>query len=396
MFRSINYKIYFRTNQPHVNNHKPCGVVQYDMAKHKGRFQKSFTIEVQKSLHMNLTVLKFESIYTGSLHLRCTSVGMAISAVSKNNIQTRVLVCVGDAIFRTIIYSHKVQCILSNRVVDSKLHVAFLYQVAVWSSLTYVEFGGMLAQSKFQEFTVNSTGNPYSLQPPIRLSRIYLQATFDQQIYLNTYANRYCTDSIAATKLFDGPVLKYDEMICKTNNLLDSTDMIQLFSYLGTFVIVITFLEDTSYSNVDYHVEYKMQEIKAVDVNLALQERYILNINTKHIDIYHQQWLFKSPYSIKLTMLENRRFAGYTENCQYGAFQLKEITEYNYKREFGPFCTTHFGIPLMDGKSWYIGQRLARLTIWAFRGYFDIDIDIAIELTRCEGVNDVQSYLPCR
>ena len=389
--------IYFRANQPPVKDNKPCGVVQHDLTNHDREFFNIITIEVQKSLHMNLTVVKFDSIYTGSLHLQCSSYGMGITAVSKGNVRSKLLVCVGDAIFSTLIYSHKAECKIRNLVVDSKLRVALLYQAAVWSPLMFVMPENMLAQSNIQNLTLSGTGNLSSFHNDlIKLSRIRIDVTFEQQINITAYVNKHCTDSIAATKLFDGPILKYDEIICKMNNLLDRTDIVQLFSYLGTSGIIITFLEDTSYSNVHYNVEYKMQEIKAVDVNLAQQERYILNISTKHTDVYQQQWLIKSPYSIKLTMLKNRRFVGYTEHCKYGAFFVKEITKYTYERSFGPFCTSDFGLPLMDGKSWYIGQRSARLTIWAFRGYFDIDIDIAIELTKCEGVNNVYSYLPCR
>ena len=380
-----------------MSNKKPCGVVQYEITDHEEEFMKTITIDVQKSLHINLTVVKFDSFYNGSLHLKCLSYGMNIRAVSTNSRTiNRLQVCVGDVIFTTIIYAHKVECIIKNLVVNSKLSISFLYQVAAWSSLTYVRSDPMFALSNFQESTLNLTNNLYSFQQPFKLSIISIHTTYDKQINISAYVNRHCTDAMAATKLFDGPMLKYDLMICKMNSWLVNKDMVQLFSYLGTHIITISYLEDTSYTDVHYHVEYKMQEIKAIDANLALQERHILNINTEHTDIYQQQWLITSPYSIRLTMIKNRRFAGYTYRCQYGAFQLKEITNYKFEREFGPFCSSDFGIPLMDGKSWYIGQRSARFTIWAYRGYFDMDIDIAIELTKCEGVNDVHSYLPCR
>ena len=380
-----------------MNNKQPCGAVQYDVSDYDQQFFVQFTIEVAKSLHMNLTVVTFDSIYTGSLDLSCTSLGMYISEISGNSsTSSRILVCVGDAIYRTIIYSHKVEFIIKNVVADSKLHVAFLYQAVLWPMLTNVMAKNIMAQSKLQEFELDSTGSLRSFHQHFKLSTIYIGATYDKQISLNASVNRHCTDSIAATRLFDGPILRYDVMLCKTNNSIVSKDMVEFFSYLGTYDITITYLRDRSHTNVHYYIDYKMLEIKAIDVNLALHEKYILNINTKHTDIYHQQWLIRSPYSIKLTMLENRRFVGYTRDCKFGAFQLKEITKYNFEREFGPFCTSDFGIPLMDEKSWYIGQRWARFTIWAFRGYFDMDIDIAIELTKCEGVNDVHSYLPCR
>ena len=380
-----------------MSHKKPCGAVQYEIIDHTEAFMKTITIDVQKSLHINLTVVKFDSIYTGSLDLHCFSYGMMIRAVSTDSrTKNRIVVCVGDAIFTRTIHAHKVECIIKNKVVNSKLSISFLYQVSAWSSLTYIKSDPLFAMSNFKEFKLNLTNNLYSFQQPFMLSRISIHTTYDKQINISAYVNRHCTDAMAATKLFDGPMLRYDLMICKMNSWLVNKDMVQLFSYLGTHVIMISYLEDTSYTDVHYHVEYKMQEIKAIDTNLALQERYILNINTEHTDVYQQQWLITSPYSIKLTMLKNRRFAGYTYNCQFGAFHLIEITNYRFEREFGPFCSSDFGIPLMDGKSWYIGQRSARFTIWAYRGYFDIDIDIAIELTKCEGINDVHSYLPCR
>ena len=390
--------IYFRAKHSLVNNNKPCGVVQYDLTDYEDDFIEIITIEVQKSFHINLTVVKFDSIYTGSLDLHCRSYSLLISAfVTNSNTHDTIQVCVGEAASTRIIYSHKVKCKYTNLVVDSKMNIAFLYQVAsLSSSFVHVLPDLMLAQSRFQEFALNMAANLHSFHQQFMLTKLMIGGIYEKQIYINTYVNRHCTDPTAATKLFDGPRLKYDVTLCKMNSSLVSRDMVQLLSYLGTYFIVISYLEDTSYTNVHYLIEYKIQRFEAIDVKLALQERYILNINTKHTDIYHKQWFIKSPYSIKLTMLENRRFVGYTRACSFGGLYLKEITAYKYVRAFGPFCTSDFGIPLMDRKSWYIGQRSARLTIWAFRGFFDMDIEIAIELTKCEGINDVYSYIPCR
>ena len=226
------------------------------MSDYDYEFFEILTIEVPKSFHVNLTVVKFNSIYTGSLDLHCSAYGMAISAIPTNIVTSaRILVFVGVAIFNTIILSYKVECRIRNIVVDSKLHVVLHYPVAALSSLMYVSPDLLFAQSKFQEFSLNSTSLLYSFQQPFKISRISIDATYDKQIYIKTYVNRDCTDFIAATKLFDGPLLRYNVMICKTNSSLVGKGMVQLFSHLGTYSLTITYLEDTTYTESESESE---------------------------------------------------------------------------------------------------------------------------------------------
>ena len=177
-----------------------------------------------------------------------------------------------------------------------------------------------------------------------------------------------------------------------------------------TFVNGSLFLETTYFkSRIKLHIdEYtaSMKNRSLFVLNVVRIEHQVQLLHTNsNVTIKHQGLLMYKMFrfdtnssvfpNVSFTI---RKFEGINEGgCNFGGYTIKHFVNHKLLNPFllGPYCTdAASSVLLIDGLKYLVfGVHESYLIIYAYGPYYEIDIDVLVQATECEGI--VEPVMAC-
>ena len=171
------------------------------------------------------------------------------------------------------------------------------------------------------------------------------------------------------------------------------------------------FLETTYYKSLiklhidEYNTSLKSRALVVLTLIPIEHQTQLLSTNS-NVTINHQGLIMYKifRFNTNSSIFPNvsfaiRKFKGINEGgCNFGGFAIKHLVNHKLFNPalLGPYCTdAASNIPLIDGIPYLVfGVHETYLIIYAYGPYYEIDINVVVQATECEGI--VEPVMTCQ
>ena len=306
-------------------------------------------------------------------------------------------VCGGSPPFTMHVASHNLFFFCTNRIVGYNISYHFSY-----TAVDPLEVLPLLVDKTFTSFypylKVIYIEKPIKFDNETMLNIWHIRSFRGEQIIMKAGIN---TAGESGIKIMDGPLSVYERFISISDhpNNQDSKRIKDQFNYTATFhVSVICHVKEV----VLYPVRLLSFDIiklpyKAINMPHGLESKRYLNVNSSIKAAYYERWRISTTQPVVIEFREVRKFLGYYDKCAYGGFVIQESLAGSFEDDFSdltflyePICTRFGSEPLVNGiNSFQLRENQSSLIVYAYRGFFDIDITVRLRTTGCMGITNL-------
>ena len=308
-------------------------------------------------------------------------------------------VCGGSPSFTMYVASHNVLFFCTNRIVGYNISYHFSY-----TAVDPLEVLPLIVGRTFTSFypylkTIYAE-NLIKFDNETMLNIWHIRSFLGEQVLIKVGIN---TAGESGMKIMDGPLSVYERLISISDhpNSQDSKRVKNQFNYTATFhVSVICHVKEV----VLYPIRLLSFDIvklpyKVINMSHGLKSEHYLNLNSSVKAAYYERWRISTTHPVVIEFTEVRKFSGYRDGCAYGGFVLQESLAGALEDDFtdltflyGPICTRFGAEPLVNGiNKFQLRENQSSLIVYAYRGFFDIDIAVRLRTTGCMGITNLCS-----
>ena len=196
--------------------------------------------------------------------------------------------------------------------------------------------------------------------------------------------------------IFDGPemlhrLLRFDK---KNITNVEDNDIMLMTSYMKSY-IRLQFNESHRYPRKI--TVFIIRTRRAVCQYIELDTPSVTRVKHGSLILYKMFLLKSSNHKFPNISLTIRKFEGLNEGgCNFGGYAIRQNISHELlgPNLFGPYCTgVTSNTPLIDGLMHLIlDDKQTFLIFYAFGPYYQIDVDILIIESECEGIIDPQNF----